>query len=90
MRQYAVEFASDAIKALNKLDRSASILIYKWIGKNLVDCADPRAHGKAMTGNRAGQWRYPVGNYRLLARIDDNRIVIMIVSIGHRSKIYGN
>ena len=46
-------------------------MLKAWIDKNLVDCADPRAHGKGLTANRSGQWRYRIGDYRLLCLIED-------------------
>ncbi|MFR5263661.1 MAG: type II toxin-antitoxin system RelE family toxin [Christensenellales bacterium] len=62
--------------------------IKNWVVKNLVDCDDPRVHGKALKGNLAGIWRYRVGDYRLFADIHDNVVTIEIFEIAHRSKIY--
>lgn len=44
--------------------------------------------GKALTGNWAGFWRWRVGDYRLIVAIEDDRVVIVVVSIGHRSQVY--
>ena len=76
------------MKDLKKLDRSTSALILGWVRKNLENCENPRLHGKGLTANRSGQWRYRVGDYRLLAEIEDNIITILILNIGHRSDIY--
>ena len=70
---YTVEFSESAVKQLKKLDKSTSRVIKNWIVKNLVDCDDPRQHGKALTGNLSGIWRCRVGDYRLFAEIDDTR-----------------
>ena len=86
--KYTVEYTSQAVKELKKLDRHTRALIIGWIEKNLVGCEDPRQHGKGLTANRSGQWRYRVGDYRLLADIQDNKIVILILHVGHRSEIY--
>ncbi len=86
--EYAVEYTVQAVKELKKLDPRTRALIIGWIEKNLVGCRDPRQHGKGLTANRSGQWRYRVGDYRLLAEIQDSKIVILILSVGHRSKIY--
>ena len=59
-----------------------------WIDKNLEGTSDPRVHGKALTGNLAGLWRYRVGDYRLIAEIRDDRLVILMLEVGHRSGIY--
>lgn len=85
---YTVEFSKAALKELKKLDKQTAAMILGWVRKNLDGCTDPRQHGKGLTANRSGQWRYRVGDYRLLADIQDNRIVILILHIGHRSEIY--
>ena len=72
--RYRVEFTKGALKDLKKLDRHTAALILGWIRKNLEGCEDPRAHGKGLTANRSGQWRYRVGDYRILADIEDNKI----------------
>ena len=86
--RYTVKFTERARKNLLKLDKSTSKLILAWIRKNLENCEDPRRHGKALTANLSGQWRYRVGNYRILAQIDDNEITILVLEIGHRCDIY--
>ena len=85
---YKVILTDKAIKALSKLDKSNSRMIFAWIRKNLEDCEDPRAHGKPLVGNHAGQWRYRVGDYRLIAEIVDKEIIIYIANVGHRKNIY--
>ena len=88
MKQYSVEFSETARKALRKLDPGVRLLILKWIRKNLQGCADPRAHGKGLSANLSGLWRYRVGDYRLIAEIQDQKLVILMLEIGHRSNIY--
>lgn len=75
-------------KAFKKLDRQTQKIIKTWIEKNLVGCENPRVHGKGLTANRSGQWRYRVGDYRILADIQDNKLVLVFVDVGHRSRIY--
>ena len=86
--KYSVNYSACAVKELKKLDRQTRALILSWIEKNLVDCENPRAHGKGLTANRSGQWRYRVGDYRIIAEIIDSEIVILVLSVGHRSVIY--
>lgn len=85
---YHVEFTKAALKELKKMDHHTAAMITGWIRKNLEGCEDPRQHGKALTANLSGQWRYRVGDYRLLAEIQDDRIIILILNVGHRSEIY--
>lgn len=75
-------------KEFRKLDRYTMKMIKGWINKNLVDCENPRAHGKGLTANRSGQWRYRIGDYRLICEIQDNELVILALSVGHRREVY--
>ena len=88
MTTYRVEWSQRAQKQIRKLDKSISELLLRWVHKNLDNCENPRQHGKALSANRAGQWRYRVGDYRLIAEIQDDKIVILILSVGHRKEIY--
>lgn len=85
---YHVEFTKEATKALKKLDKQTASFILGWIRKNLENCENPRAKGKGLTANRSGQWRYRVGDYRLIAEIQDDRVVILVLGVGHRRDIY--
>jgi mRNA interferase RelE/StbE len=85
---YQVEFTQRALKELKKLDKHTAALILGWIRKNLEGCTDPRRFGKGLTANRSGQWRYRVGDYRILAFIQEEQIVILILTVGHRRDIY--
>lgn len=86
--KYKVEYTAQAVKQLKKLDKHTAALIYGWIDNNLVDCENPRLHGKGLTANRSGQWRYRIGDYRLIAEIQDEKITILLLNIGHRREIY--
>ena len=85
---YRVLFTDAAKKKLKKLDKNTAKLILAWIRKNLEGCSDPRAYGKALRADRQGQWRYRIGGYSLLAEIEDDKIIILIINIGHRRDIY--
>lgn len=85
---YKVEFSIESANYIRKMDNSARTTLLKWINKNLVNCEDPRVHGKSLTGNKKGIWRYRVGNYRVLCDIQDEVLTILVLEIGHRSKIY--
>ena len=85
---FRVEYSKVALKQLKKMDRFDARLITSWIGKNLEGCEDPRAHGKGLTANRSGEWRYRVGDYRILCDIKDEVLVIEVFAVGHRSSVY--
>ena len=88
MSKYTVEFTKEALHQLKKLDKYTAMMIVAWVRKNLEGCENPRQHGKGLTANRSGQWHYRVGDYRLIAEIQDSRIVILILNVGHRRDVY--
>lgn len=85
---YEVKFSAQALKDLKKLDNYTQRMIMAWIKKNLIGCENPRQHGKALTANHKGEWRYRVGDYRILAEILDDTIIIYILTVGHRKEVY--
>ena len=85
---FRVVFTESARKELKKLDKYTQKIILLWLQKNLDGCTDPRIHGKALTTNRVGQWRYRVGDYRILASIEDDKLVILVIAVGHRREVY--
>jgi len=70
------------------MDKYTRKFIYAWIDKRLQGCTNPRQHGKALVGDRSGQWRYRIGNYRLICEIKDNEVIILVLEVGHRKGIY--
>lgn len=75
-------------KEFKKLDCYTQKIIKGWITKNLQNCENPRIHGKGLTANRSGQWRYRIGDYRLICDIQDDELVILALSVGHRREVY--
>ena len=72
---------------LKKLDGSAVKFILKYI-KKLESSENPKAYGKELSGNLAGLYRFRVSNYRIIASIEDEKLVICTLTVGHRSTIY--
>ena len=89
MKRYALVYSKEALKDLKKLDNSVSRVIYAWLKKNVDGCSDPRIHGKGLTANRSGPWRYRVGNHRIACKIEDDKVIVLFLTIGHRSAVYG-
>ena len=89
MKRYALVYSKEALKDLKKLDNSVARVIYAWLKKNIDGCSDPRIHGKGLTANRSGQWRYRVGNYRIICKIEDDKVIVLVLTIGHRCPVYG-
>ena len=85
---WTVEFLAPAKKTLKKLDRPSQTAILNYLEDEIAVLDDPRTHGKALTGEKRGLWRYRVGDYRIICEIEDSRLTILAVAIGHRSQVY--
>ena len=85
---YNIETTTRFDREFQKLDRYTRRMIKAQIEKNLVNCSDPRHHGKGLVSNRSGQWRYRIGDYRLICEIRDNELIILALSVGHRREVY--
>lgn len=88
MSAWQLTYSDRAFKQLRKLDRHTAQIIVAWLDKNINGCKDPRAHGKGLVSNRSGQWRYRIGDYRVLCEIHDNDLVVLALEVGHRRNIY--
>ena len=86
--KYKILFEKNADKQLRKLEITQQRIIVNWIEKNLENTHDPRIFGKSLKGNLKTYWRYRVGNYRIIAEINDDEVRIIIIEIGHRKDIY--
>lgn len=86
--KYRLLFSKRALKELKKMDKAVSALIFAWLKKNIDGAADPRAFGKALKGDKKEMWRYRIGDYRILANIEDENLTIIAIEIGHRRDIY--
>ena len=84
---YHVEFIKSVKKSFSKLDKYTQTILLNWIEKNLEGCDNPRLFGKPLSGDRKGQWRYRVGDYRVITLIQDNKLIILVIAIGHRRDI---
>ena len=84
---FHVVLTESARKELKKLDTYTQKIILLWLNRYLEGCEDPRVHGKPLSENRAGQWRYRIGDYRVIAKIEDDKLIILVIAIGHRREI---
>jgi mRNA interferase RelE/StbE len=85
---WTVEFDERARRELRKLDSKTQREILRYLRERIAGSADPRQFGKALRMNLAGLWRYRVGNYRLICRLEDYRLVVLVLKVGHRSEVY--
>lgn len=84
-----IAYSDKSLKQLKKLDHSISNRIVDYLDA-VAKLKNPRSRGKALVGNLAGIWRYRVGDYRILCRIKDDALEILVVEIAHRRNVYDN
>ena len=85
---WTVEIDRFAEKQLHKLDRSVQKHLLDWLSERIDGCKNPRHFGEPLRGNLTGLWRYRVGEYRIIYEIQDERLIVIALAIGHRGKIY--
>lgn len=88
MKKCNLELTDRFKKEFRKLDKYTQRMIRGWIDKNLIGTSNPRIHGKGLTANRSGQWRYRIGDYRLICQIEDDKLIILALTVGHHREIY--
>jgi mRNA interferase RelE/StbE len=86
---WKIEFDRSAERELDKLGRDAAARILRFLHERVAPLDDPLAIGEALKGSRLGAfWKYRVGDYRIIAQIDDGAVRIIIVRIGNRRDVY--
>ncbi|HFI0787318.1 TPA: type II toxin-antitoxin system RelE/ParE family toxin [Streptococcus suis] len=85
---YRLEYSKKAQKQIKNLDRQIQRLLFAWIDKHLEGTENLRANGKGLTGNHTHEWRYRIGDYRLICDLQDDKLVILALEFGHRKDIY--
>ena len=86
---YNVELSESADRELGKLDAQQAKRILKFLQERVARLDNPRSIGKALHGSRLGEfWKYRVGDYRLICKIEDDRLVVLVLRVGHRKEIY--
>lgn len=86
---WKVELGRDAEKALDKLDKPVAQRILKFLYERVAPLDDPRSIGEALKGSQLGEfWKYRVGDYRIISRIEDGELCILVVRLGNRRDVY--
>jgi mRNA interferase RelE/StbE len=85
---WTIELSPSARKQFAKLDRTTQQRIRSYLNSLISSTEHPTQRGKPLTGGLAGTWRYRAGDYRILCEIQNHRLVVLVIRIGHRSNIY--
>jgi mRNA interferase RelE/StbE len=87
-KMWRIEITRTAEKQITKLSRPAQKSVQQFLRERLLPAENPRAWGKPLLGEKQGLWRYRVGDYRLICDIQDERVVVLVLEVGHRKDIY--
>lgn len=86
---WKIEFDDQVIKELQKLDRAVAKRIIVFLESRIAVLGDPRSIGGALTGSKLGEfWRYRLGDYRIIARIEDHKMIVLVLRVGNRKEVY--
>ena len=85
---WRIEITRTATKQITKLDHRAQGSILRFLRERLSHADNPRQWGRALQGEKRGLWRYRVGDYRLICDIQDEKITILVLELGHRKDVY--
>ncbi|GCF93139.1 hypothetical protein NRIC_10300 [Enterococcus florum] len=75
-------------KQIKKMDRFAAKIILMWLSKYLEGCEDAKVFGKELVGNYAGKLRYKVGDYRVICTLDNQKLIVLALELGHRREVH--
>jgi len=85
---WQIELTDAAVKQLKKMGHTEAKRIRDYLRERVQPLDDPRQLGKPLRGQMSELWRYRVGDYRLIAQIEDERVCVLVVRIGHRKEVY--
>ena len=85
---WTVEIGDFAEKQLRKLDKPIQRRLLDWLEDRIEGCKNPRHFGEPLRGEMAGLWRYRIGDYRVICEIQDQRLVVLALAVGHRREVY--
>jgi len=85
---WRVEWEDEAVKEIKKLDARARRNIVRFLREKIATEDDPRRFGDPLRKELKGLWKYRIGDYRIICSIEDKRVVVLIVRVGHRSCVY--
>ena len=86
---WRVEFEDAALKELAKLDKPVARRILAFLRERVAVLDDPRSVGEALKGSKLGEfWKYRVGDYRVIAHIEDGALRILVLKVGNRREVY--
>lgn len=83
---WTIEFLTSAAKQFKKLDPPVQKRILQYLHERVAE--DPHYYGKPLNGDQAGRLRYRIGDYRLIGQIEEERLTVLVLTVGHRRAVY--
>ncbi len=90
MTKWQIKFDEIAKKVLSKLIHQHQSLIRNYLYIRILSLDHPKLTGKALSANKKGYWRYRVDKFRIICKIEENKLIILIIKIAKRDVIYDN
>ncbi|MDQ8040099.1 MAG: type II toxin-antitoxin system RelE/ParE family toxin [Rickettsiella sp.] len=84
---WTIEVTNSAAKKIKKLDKTTKIRIVSFLRK-IEKVDNPRSQGKALRGKQGELWRYRIGDYRIICKIEDKKVTVLVLAFGHRKEVY--
>jgi mRNA interferase RelE/StbE len=86
---WTIELTNTASRQLAQLDKTVARRIRKFLQQRIASAENPRALGQKLQGPTLGEfWKYRVGDYRIIVSVEDDRLVVLVIQIGHRREVY--
>ena len=85
---WKIEYDRRALKELKKLNRQAQQQILDYFDERIAPVQNPRQFDKSLSSSFSGLWRYRIGDYRAVCHIEDDKLNVLVLRVGHRSKVY--
>ncbi len=89
MKKWTIEYTETACKAFLTLGSQNAKRIKKYLDERIATEEDPRRFGESLKANLSGLWKYRIGDFRVIVDIQEEKLVVLVVRVGHRSKVYG-
>ena len=85
---WKIEFERAAQKELEKLDKPVARRILRFLYQRVAKLDNPRKIGERLQGTLSEFWRYRVGDYRVICSLENDRLAVLVLRIGHRREVY--
>lgn len=85
---WKIKFSEFSLKQIKKLDKAIAKKIIRYLKDRVISQRDPRTFGKPLLHDKSGLWRYRVDDYRIICKIEDEGLVVLVLRLGHRKDIY--